>query len=641
MKKLLSLSLACLVISTYAAAIWTYQKCNNYYDNKDYEQAALCFEANIKYNNLYLEEYNASILWAWASYALLADEFANKKGLVNNREELQKALTYYQKANEYSTTTEQKDIISGGIKSIEWQIAEFEARKTAPSNDKLSYLQYYLKSLNVVEAWKKIKNNNEVIVAVIDDGVFFNHPDLLWKIWIDPSAEYWASKIIDFVGDNIGINLPAWKHGTRIAGIIAAITDNEIGIAWIAKNVKIMPLRVFNFDNKASDDNVIKAINYAVENGADIINLSLGASQFANYSKKYDTVIKNAYEKGVVVVIAAGNGDVLTKSQIGLDLKINPISPVCNNWWSTLYSIWVAAHDENGFRTFWTNYNSCISYFAYGSWILSTSIPAYEDTGSYYWVGDGTSFSAPIVSGIIALWYNQFWWVPPAIVKESLDESLIKNKAWNLMIDASKYIDALSRKSWAILQQQKNRTTNINTDSALPISTSSDAYILSSQGIIKEQNTIKAYNLNNNVLRQEVVWMAIKLGGFKLPDDYICQKIFSDVFQNKPNDWACRSIEVGVEAGIISSANKLFRPESTITRAEALWILLKAAWVSVESSDENSEYFKDVSVQWQVNLVNTALNNWIIDPAKYFYPNKNATRAEIFSFARKLLELSK
>ena len=131
--------------------------------------------------------------------------------------------------------------------------------------------------------------------------------------------------------------------------------------------------------------------------------------------------------------------------------------------------------------------------------------------------------------------------------------------------------------------------------------------------------------------------MAMKLGKFDLPNDYICQKVFLDVSSTKPNSWACRAIEVGVSNGIVSSLNKTFRPESFITRAEALAILMKASGITVADSNGLSQ-FGDVKENWQINVVNTALSKGFIDATNNFYPNKNATRGEIFNMAVRILK---
>jgi subtilisin family serine protease len=84
--------------------------------------------------------------------------------------------------------------------------------ETSATNDPFSYMQYYLDVLNIPEAWKQISVSKEVIVAVIDDGVNINHPDLTGSIWVDPGAKYGSSKIKNFAGDEIPDNFPTGEH---------------------------------------------------------------------------------------------------------------------------------------------------------------------------------------------------------------------------------------------------------------------------------------------------------------------------------------------------------------------------------------------------------------------------------------------
>lgn len=554
--------------------------------------------------------------------------FNYKKALeFYNAWEYEIALLFYTSALEVAKNTSDIQSANEGIKNSK--------AKLSPSNDALSYVQYYLKTLGIPAAWGKVTNSKEVIVAIIDDGININHPDLVGKIWVKANAVYGASKIIDFVGDKIGDNKSTGQHGTMIAGIIGASTNNNEGVAGIAKNVKFMPLRVFGFDESAKEENIIRALNYAIDNGANIINLSLWWSQF-QYSDKYDNVIKRAYEKGIVVVIAAGNGDVQSLQENGVDLAINPISPVCNNKWSTEYSIGVLALDSIWYRTKWTNYNGCVLFSAPGEGIVSTSIPKFnEKYGTNYNIGDGTSFAAPMVTGIIALWYNQYGYVSPKIVKECLNESLTKNSVWNMVIDASKYLDALASRLSTIQNEQKN--DNARTSNQKTIDANSDGNVLASFGIVKQQDSEEAYNLNSYVLRQEVVWMAMKLWKFDLPESYLCKRMFKDVSSTKPNNWICRAVEIGAENGIVSSLNKSFNPESSITRAEALAILMKAAGIKINESSTVSKY-SDVTIAWQINLVNTAFSYSFIDDTDKFRPNDKATRGEIFNMAKRILK---
>lgn len=558
----------------------------------------------------------------WACYSNLLD-FDN-------------AINYYNQAYSYATDTDSINDIKVRLQKAKDAKTSTELKKDAPTNDPLSGYQYYLKDLNIPSAWKKVTNSNQVIVAVIDDWININHPDFVNNIWVNPNAKYGSSKIIDFVWDWMPANLPVWDHWTMIAWIIWAIQNNNEWIAWIAKNVKLMPLRVFDTKWWASENNIIKAMNYAIDNGANIINLSLWWSQFA-YSDKYDSVIKRAYDKWVIIVIAAWNWDILSWQQNWINLDVNPISPVCNNGGNyDKYSIWVRASDKEWYRTNWTNYWNCTSFMAPWVWIVSTSIPAYNET---YWtnynIKDWTSFSAPIVSWIIALWYNQYWYISPSLVSDSLFASLTKNSIWNYYIDASKYLDILWTKINQIKQDQQTHSETINTLNSLN-STASNWDILANAWIITKRDNQEDYRVNDFVLRQEVVWMGIKVMGKNLMDWYSCRNIFKDVSTAKPNDWACRAIETSADSWIVSTKNKSFRPEDKITRAEALAIIMKAA--NINWSDIVLSSYSDVNVDWQIKLVNKALDLGIIDKTTNFRPNENATRWEIFDMTKRILK---
>lgn len=196
------------------------------------------------------------------------------------------SIIYYNYALNLASTKIEIDNVNNNLEQVKNAKASLELVKTASTNDPLSWFQYYLKQLNIPNAWNKVTKNNQVIVAIIDDGININHPDLTDNIWINPKAKYWSSKIIDFVWDWLVDNLATWEHWTMIAWIIWATQNNKEWIAWISKNLKLMPLRVFNKDLNAKDENIIKAMNFAIDNGAKIINLSIGWNQFSKYSTK-------------------------------------------------------------------------------------------------------------------------------------------------------------------------------------------------------------------------------------------------------------------------------------------------------------------------------------------------------------------
>jgi len=574
-------------------------------------------------------------MWLWYSYYANWDNY--------------NSIKYFSEAYNNAPTKNDTEDAKSALDFVNMEIKYQSQKINAATNDKYLFLQYYIKDLNIDKAWKTVTNTTQVTVAVIDDGISINHPDLLNSIWNNTNAKYWSSKIINFAWDTIWDNLPTWDHWTMVSWIIWATQNNNEWIAGIAKNVKIMPLRVFGTWWVADETNIIKAIDFAVDNWANIINLSLWWSQFA-YSEKYDEAIMKAYKKWVIVVIAAGNWDVLSWQEVWVNLNNNPVSPICNNWWKwNKYSIWVFATDSTWMKTKWTNYWDCTPFMAPWVWILWTSIPLYNSAFWYnYNLKDWTSFSAPILSWIIALWYNKYWYVSPDIVFDSLKASLTKNSAWNEYVDAVKYLDILWTKSLQIKQTQatntgaivNNNTQSTKTQTWITQSISQSNWdALVNAWIVKKQDNEDWYRLNDFVLRQEVIWMAIKLWGFSLPENYSCKWYFKDVSTIKPNNWACRVVEISADNSIITKANSNFRPEDKITKIEALAILLK--WAKIDVTQFTSSNFSDVSIPWQINIVNTALNKKIVDQWNYFFPNQNATRWEIFEMAKRILSLNK
>ena len=200
-----------------------------------------------------------------------------------------------------------------------------------------------------------------------------------------------------------------------------------------------MNLNVFPSNWSANDLNIIAAINYAIDKWADIINLSLGWTQFI-YTNNFDAVFKKANEKGIIIIVAAWNWDVLSQ-QAWVNTTVNKISPVCNES-SSKVVIWVWALSKNWSQAKWSNYGSCVDFYMYWENIYTTSInPLWEP---YDWA-NGTSLSTPILAWIIWLWFNKFWKVKPDIVYDNLKKSL----SWNV-IDAAKYLDNLSASIWEL-----------------------------------------------------------------------------------------------------------------------------------------------------------------------------------------------
>ena len=268
-----------------------------------------------------------------------------------------------------------------------------------PALPDLGGTNWALDVINAPEVWNQNITGNGIVVAVVDSGVDYNHPDLDGNIWrnageiagngIDDDRNGYIDDIRgwDFVsGDNDPMDLGFIGHGTHIAGTIAA-ERNNIGITGIAYNAKIMPVRVLPSFGSGSSNNAAAGIRYAADNGADVINVSFG-----NDSSPSDVVndaIQYANNKGSVVVMAAGNlGD------------IQPAYPArnANRWGIAAGSIDVrGSMDSTSNRSGFTPLDYLV---APGVEIFSTT------PGNDYELRSGTSFAAPQVAGVAALVLN-------------------------------------------------------------------------------------------------------------------------------------------------------------------------------------------------------------------------------------------
>ena len=159
--------------------------------------------------------------------------------------------------------------------------------------------------IDVMDAWKITSGSNRIVVAVIDTGLDANHRDIAKNVWHDPNDKTHSTYGWNFVDDRANPN-DEHGHGTHVAGIIGAVTDLEAGVSGVAQHVSIMPVKYYSDANPGPINlrNTVRAINYAVDHGARIINYSGGGPEFAE--DEY-LAIKRAEAKGVLFVAAAGN----------------------------------------------------------------------------------------------------------------------------------------------------------------------------------------------------------------------------------------------------------------------------------------------------------------------------------------------
>ena len=261
--------------------------------------------------------------------------------------------------------------------------------------------------INMSAAWAQTHGFSGVVIAVIDTGVDFTHEDLAANIWhnpgeipgngIDDDQNGYTDDIIgwDFVDARSGADgedfstpdndpMDNHGHGTHVAGIAAAVGNNGLGIAGVAWNCKIMPLRAAykttSGEMMVASHQAAQAIIYAADNGAHIINLSWASN---HRSILVERAIAYAAESGVLVCAASGNQ--------------NTDAPAYPAAFDNPAIISVGSVDRNGNKAFNSNYGSWVDVCAPGVAIYSTY------PNNQYRFMSGTSMATPVVSGIAAL----------------------------------------------------------------------------------------------------------------------------------------------------------------------------------------------------------------------------------------------
>ena len=262
--------------------------------------------------------------------------------------------------------------------------------------------------MDVPEAWDMTTGDPEIVVAVIDTGVDINHPDLAANIWtnpgeipgdgIDNDGNGYVDDVNgwDFFNDDNTVFDPADDdyHGSHVAGTIAAVAGNSTGVAGVAPNVKIMPLKFIGPEGQGSTSGAIAAIEYAANMGVKVSNNSWGRGTSLPASG-IDLELQNAISSsGQVFVAAAGND--------GLNNDLFPDSPSGLN--STNIIAVTAVNNEGGLASF-SNYGATsVDVGAPGVDILSLRpVDSSPDPDSAYQYLSGTSMAAPHVAGAAAL----------------------------------------------------------------------------------------------------------------------------------------------------------------------------------------------------------------------------------------------
>lgn len=268
--------------------------------------------------------------------------------------------------------------------------------------------QWGLQKIGAPSAWQVVTGTPNVVIAIVDTGIHLAHEDLAPQVWTNPGEipgnridddangkvddvhgwhffHHWTGS--EFVPDEDARVQDDNGHGTHVAGIAAAATDNGIGVAGIAWQAQLMPVKVLDGYGTGWYSDIAAGIIYAVDNGARILNLSLGGSE---PSETLCAAVEYAHTRGALVIAATGNtgGAVMYPA-------------ACE------HALGVAATDPTDTYAAFSNHGPEVDVAAPGVDVYSTWCRRNDYLGTclgdYYFTKSGTSMATPHVSGLAAL----------------------------------------------------------------------------------------------------------------------------------------------------------------------------------------------------------------------------------------------
>ncbi len=286
--------------------------------------------------------------------------------------------------------------------AVEYAEPDYLAQFASAPDDARYSEQWGLAKVQAEGAWAETMGTSTVVIAVIDSGVDLTHEDLAANLWVNP-GEIAGNGVDDdnngFVDDVHGWNFIDGNndpsdyigHGSLVAGVAAAKTNNTVGIAGVCGNCRIMAVKITQLSGFANYSDIAAGIYYAADKGAKVINLSVGG--YAN-SQTVQNAVNYALNKNIVVVAGAGNDN---KSELFYPAAYEGV-------------IAVAGTDSGDVKVNSSNYGAWVDISAPGINILSTTLGDYaSDTG--------TSYATPFVSGAAGLLLSLHPEWTPAMVR--------------------------------------------------------------------------------------------------------------------------------------------------------------------------------------------------------------------------------
>ncbi len=266
---------------------------------------------------------------------------------------------------------------------------DYLVRTAETPNDPSFDQQYDMVTINAPAAWGITHGSASVKIAILDCGIYEAHPDLVGKVVARQ----------DFSNSDSGTD-DRCNHGTHVAGTVSANTNNSVGVAGVGYNTLLLNGKVLGDGGTGYDTQIAAGIRWAADNGAKVINMSLGGPGAC--AQTFQDAIDYAWAKKVVVVVAAGNNG-----------GAGTMQPA-----DCAHVVSVASTDANDLKSSFSNFGGWVTLAAPGSNIYSTVNPALNN-GALYGTKSGTSMATPHVAGLAGLiWATRFGTDAAAVVAQ-------------------------------------------------------------------------------------------------------------------------------------------------------------------------------------------------------------------------------
>lgn len=344
------------------------------------------------------------------------------------------------------------------------EVPEYELFFTP--NDPLFLQQWYLPHINAEQAWDISTGSNNIVIAIVDDAVRLDHEDLQGAVFQNPNEtlngqDDDGNGFIDDINgwdaadNNNNPNPPLWNvsntnftHGTHVAGIAAASTNNSIGMASIGFGIKILPVKIkLDATSGPGLQAAIQGVDYAIASGySNVVNMSFGG---ASYSQTFQNLITAGHNQGIVFVAAAGNSN-----------TIAPMYPASYN-----HVISVAATNQSNQKASFSNFGPTIDVSAPGVSILSSMATGVSDYSNL----QGTSMASPLVAGLCGLMLSHAPNATPQEIEDCLKSTATdingQNPQHNNLLGAG-VVNAQAALSCLVVEPIANFSSDIQTGCA-------------------------------------------------------------------------------------------------------------------------------------------------------------------------------